>query len=40
MMKWVIGVIAVVILLLVIIQPEWLKVFFAIFNDFIQANEK
>ena len=40
MMKWVFSVIGIIILLLVIIQPEWLKVFFAIFNDFIQANEK
>ena len=40
MLKWVIGVIVVVILFLVIIQPEWLKVLFAIFGDFIQANEK
>ena len=39
MLKWVIAVI-VVVLLLVIIQPEWLKVLFAIFSDFIQANEK
>ena len=40
MMKWVVSVIGIIILLLVIIQPEWLEVFFAIFNDFIQANEK
>ena len=40
MWKWIVGVIIVIILLLVIIQPEWLKVFFAIFRDFIQANEK
>ena len=40
MMKWVVSVVGIIILLLVIIQPEWLKVFFAIFNDFIQANEK
>lgn len=40
MLKWIIGVIVVVILLFVIIQPEWLKVFSAVFSDFIQANEK
>lgn len=40
MLKWIVGVIFIVILLLVIIQPEWLKVFGAIFNDYIQANEK
>ena len=40
MLKWVGGVILVVILLLVIIQPEWLKVLSAVFSDFIQANEK
>ena len=39
MLKWFIGVIAVLIILLVIIQPEWLKVFFAVFSDYIQANE-
>lgn len=40
MLKWFIGVIVIMILLLLIIQPEWLKVFSAIFSDFIQANEK
>lgn len=40
MLKWIVGVIVVLILLLAIIQPEWLKVFFAVFSDFIQANEK
>jgi len=39
MLKWIIGVIVVLIILLLIIQPEWLKVFFAIVGDFIQANE-
>lgn len=40
MLKWVIGVLVAIILLLVMIQPEWLKVFFAVFSDYIQANEK
>jgi hypothetical protein len=39
MLKWVIGIIIVLVLLLIIVQPEWLKVFFAVFSDFIQANE-
>ena len=39
MLKWFVGVIAVLILLLVIFQPEWLKVLFAVFSDYIQANE-
>jgi len=39
MLKWIVGVIVVFIVLLLIVQPEWLKVFFAVFGDFIQANE-
>ncbi len=39
MLKRIVGVIFVFVLLLLIVQPEWLKVFFAIFGDFIQANE-
>ena len=39
MFKWIIGVVVVFVLFLLIIQPEWLKVFFAIFSDFIRANE-
>lgn len=40
MFKWIIGVIIILIILLLVVQPEWLKVFSAIFSDFIQANEK
>ena len=39
MLKWFIGIIVVLVILLMIIQPEWLKVFFAVFSDFIYANE-
>jgi hypothetical protein len=39
MLKWFVGVIVVLIVLVVIIQPEWLGVFSAIFSDFIRANE-
>jgi len=39
MFKWVYGIIIVFVLLLLIVQPEWLKVFFTVFGDFIQANE-
>lgn len=39
MIKWIAGVVIVLVILLLIIQPEWLKVFFAVFGDFIQANE-
>ena len=39
MFKWMYGIVAVLVLLLLIIQPEWLNVFFAVFGDFIQANE-
>lgn len=39
MFKWILGGIAVIILLLVIVQPEWLKVFNVILHDYIQANE-
>ena len=39
MVKWIAGVVIVLAILLLIIQPEWLKVFFAVFGDFIQANE-
>ena len=40
MLKWFVGVIVVLVVLVVIIQPEWFKVFSAVFHDFIQANEK
>ena len=40
MLKWVIGIIIFLVVLVLIIQPEWLKVFAAVFSDFIQANEK
>lgn len=40
MFKWITGVVIILIILLFIIQPDWLKVFFAVFSDFIQANEK
>ena len=40
MLKWFIGIIAVLILLVIIIQPEWLSFFGAVFSDYIQANEK
>jgi len=40
MFKWVYGIIIVFVLLLFFIQPEWMNVLFAVFGDFIQANEK
>jgi hypothetical protein len=40
MLKWFIGVFIFLVVLVVIIQPEWLKFFGAVFSDFIQANEK
>lgn len=40
MLKWVIGIIIFLVVLVLIIQPEWLKFFSAVFSDFIQANEK
>ena len=39
MFKWVYGIIIVLVVLLFVVQPEWLKVLFAVFGDFIQANE-
>ena len=39
MFKSIYGVVAICVVGLLIFQPEWLKVFFAIFGDFIQANE-
>lgn len=40
MLKWVIGIIIFLVVLVLIIQPEWFNVLSAIFSDFIQANEK
>lgn len=40
MLKWFVGIVVVLVILLLVIQPEWFKVFFAVFSDFIQANEK
>ncbi len=40
MLKWIIGIVVALIVLLMITRPEWLNVFGAIFSDFIQANEK
>lgn len=39
MLKWFVGIVVFLVVLIVIIQPEWFKVFSAIFSDFIQANE-
>lgn len=39
MLKWVVGIFIFLIVLVVVIQPEWFKVFAAVFSDFIQANE-
>jgi hypothetical protein len=40
MLKWFIGFFIFLVVLVMIIQPEWLKFFGAVFSDFIQANEK
>ena len=40
MLKWFVGIIVLLIVLVIIIQPEWFKVLTAVFFDFIQANEK
>jgi hypothetical protein len=40
MLKWIIGIVVALIVLLMITRPEWLNVLGAIFSDFIQANEK
>ena len=40
MLKLFIGIIVLLIVLIVMIQPEWFKVLTAVFYDFIQANEK
>ena len=39
MLKWVIGGGVILVLLVLIIQPEWLKIIEVIFLDYIQANE-
>ena len=39
MLKWYIGIVVVLLVFIVILKPEWLSVFGAIFSDFIQANE-
>ena len=39
MLRWIIGIVVVLIVLLMIIRPEWLNVLGAVFSDFIQANE-
>jgi len=40
MLKWFVGIIVLLIVLVVMIQPEWFKVVSAVFSNFIQANEK
>ena len=40
MLKWFVGMVVFLVVLVAVIQPEWLKVFAAVFSDFIQANEK
>ncbi|MDH5394687.1 MAG: hypothetical protein OEW97_00290 [Gammaproteobacteria bacterium] len=40
MLKWVAGSIVLLIILVIIIQPEWLNVLSAVFSDYIRANEK
>jgi len=40
MLKWFIGIIVVFVVLVIIIQPEWLDFFGAVVSDYIQANEK
>jgi len=39
MLKWIIGIVVVLLVLVVILKPEWLNVFGVIFSDYIQANE-
>lgn len=39
MLKWFVGAIVLLVILVLIIQPEWFKVFSAVFGDFIHANE-
>ena len=39
MLKWIIGIVVVLLVLVVILKPEWLSVFGTIFSDYIQANE-
>ena len=40
MFKWFVGIVIFLVVLVVVIQPEWLNFFAAVFSDFIQANEK
>jgi len=39
MLKWMVGGFVILVLLVLIIQPDWLNVFKTIFLDYIQANE-
>ena len=39
MLKWVAGIVVVIILLIIFIQPEWFKLLSAVLSDYIRANE-
>lgn len=39
MYKWILGVFVFILIMVVLIEPEWFKLLSAVFSDFIRANE-